>query len=131
MHAVDTTTHPNPIADLIPLLRMEGLAIGLAAITAYAALGEGWILFGALILAPDLAMAGYALGSRIGAIAYNAAHSYLGPVLLTGAGWLADWPMGLALAAIWTAHIGLDRAIGYGLKNRSGFKATHLTAPVS
>jgi hypothetical protein len=30
------------------------------------------------------------------------------------------------IGLIWTAHIGVDRAIGYGLKYRSGFKDTHL-----
>jgi len=32
----------------------------------------------------------------------------------------------LAVALIWTAHIGLDRAMGYGLKLPDGFKRTHL-----
>jgi hypothetical protein len=112
---------------LIPLLRLEGLAIGLAAVAAYAVSGAGWLPFALLILAPDLAIAGYAFGPRTGAIAYNAAHTYIGPVALGVAGWLAGWPMTVPLAAIWIAHIGLDRAIGYGLKHRSGFKTTHLS----
>jgi hypothetical protein len=29
-------------------------------------------------------------------------------------------------ALIWIAHIGLDRAVGYGLKYGSGFGHTHL-----
>jgi hypothetical protein len=32
-----------------------------------------------------------------------------------------DW-----LLLIWIAHIGLDRAIGYGLKYPTGFRDTHL-----
>ena len=32
----------------------------------------------------------------------------------------------LALALIWLTHIGVDRAVGYGLKYPSGFKDTHL-----
>lgn len=31
-----------------------------------------------------------------------------------------------ALALIWVAHIGFDRALGYGLKYASGFGDTHL-----
>jgi hypothetical protein len=115
------------IADLIPLLRLEGLAIGLAAVAAYEVSGAGWLSFALLILAPDLAMAGYAFGPRIGAIAYNAAHTYLGPVGLGVAGWFWGWPPAVPLAAIWIAHIGLDRAVGYGLKHRLGFKITHLS----
>jgi hypothetical protein len=30
------------------------------------------------------------------------------------------------LALIWLAHIGVDRALGYGLKYPDGFKDTHL-----
>jgi len=30
------------------------------------------------------------------------------------------------LALIWLTHIGVDRAVGYGLKYPSGFKETHL-----
>jgi hypothetical protein len=28
---------------------------------------------------------------------------------------------------VWTAHIGVDRAVGYGLKYPSGFGDTHLS----
>ena len=32
----------------------------------------------------------------------------------------------LSLALIWLAHIGFDRALGYGLKYAQGFGWTHL-----
>jgi hypothetical protein len=35
-------------------------------------------------------------------------------------------PLILSLAMIWLAHIGIDRALGYGLKYRTGFANTHL-----
>jgi hypothetical protein len=64
---------------------------------------------------------------KAGALAYNAAHTYLGPALLAGAGLIRpDIPLILALAAIWTAHIGFDRFAGYGLKYATGFRETHL-----
>jgi hypothetical protein len=69
---IDLNAQFRDLADpLIPLLRLEGLAIGLAAIGIYAMTGQGWLLFGMLILMPDLAMAGYLFGNRIGAICYN------------------------------------------------------------
>ena len=34
--------------------------------------------------------------------------------------------MAFGLAAIWTAHIGADRMLGYGLKLGSSFDQTHL-----
>ncbi|MEP3297071.1 MAG: DUF4260 domain-containing protein, partial [Pseudoruegeria sp.] len=109
------------------LLRLEGFAIGLAAISAYSTLEQSWTLFASLILAPDLAMLGYAFGARVGAISYNAMHSYIGPVAIGVIEWFAGWSETIALVTIWIAHIGLDRAIGFGLKHRSGFKSTHLS----
>ena len=32
----------------------------------------------------------------------------------------------LQLAAIWVAHVGFDRLLGYGLKSAAGFGFTHL-----
>jgi hypothetical protein len=39
------------------------------------------------------------------------------------------WPAGpalLSVAFIWLAHIGIDRALDYGLKYSTGFAFTHL-----
>jgi hypothetical protein len=35
-------------------------------------------------------------------------------------------PLVLSIAMIWLAHIGFDRALGYGLKYASGFGFTHM-----
>jgi hypothetical protein len=35
-------------------------------------------------------------------------------------------PLILSIAMIWLAHIGFDRALGYGLKYAGGFGFTHL-----
>jgi hypothetical protein len=35
-------------------------------------------------------------------------------------------PLTLSIAMIWLAHIGFDRALGYGLKYASGFGFTDL-----
>jgi hypothetical protein len=35
-------------------------------------------------------------------------------------------PLTLSIALIWLAHIGIDRALGYGLKYSAGFGFTHL-----
>lgn len=32
----------------------------------------------------------------------------------------------LEIALVWCAHIGVDRALGFGLKYREGFAHTHL-----
>ena len=110
------------------ILRAEGLAVLVASVWAYAALGSGWWLLAVLILAPDLSMLGYLGGARIGAALYNAAHTYVVPLALLALGQSGAVPLGTALGLIWAAHIGMDRVLGYGLKYPWGFKATHLSA---
>ncbi len=107
-------------------LRLEGLAVLAVAVAAYAQLGAGWGAFALLFLLPDLSLLAYLAGSRVGAMAYNAAHSYIGPAALLGAGFVGDLPAALAVGLIWSAHIGFDRALGYGLKYAGGFGETHL-----
>jgi len=107
------------------LLRLEGLAVLTVACASYAQTGASWILFAALFLAPDLTFLAYAGGKSVGAAVYNAAHTYALPLLLLIAGLLA-YPGITPYALIWIAHIGFDRALGYGLKYGSGFGHTHL-----
>jgi hypothetical protein len=105
-------------------LRLEGLAVLGLSILLYRYSGASWWRFALLLLTPDLTMAGYWLGSRYGSVLYNLAHSYAGPLLLAALTVMRpDW---LPYVLIWTAHIGMDRALGYGLKYPSGFGETHL-----
>ena len=117
-----------PAATGIPrlLLRLEGAALALVATALYWRLGESWLLFALLFLAPDLSFLAYLAGPRIGAIVYNAVHTTVGPFALALAGLLLPWELAIALSLIWLAHIGLDRALGYGLKYEAGFRFTHL-----
>src|SRR4051812_29049657 len=108
------------------LLRLEGLALLVAATTVYFHAGDGWVLFAALILAPDLAFAGYAGGPRAGAAFYNALHTAAPPIVLGLVGVLTGRNTATAIALIWLSHIGGDRLVGYGLKYPSAFKDTHL-----
>ena len=108
------------------LLRLEGLALFVLATLAFAYTGLSWWLYALLFLGPDLSFAAYKAGPKPGAIVYKALHSTLGPALLAGWGLTANEPLCLGLAAIWAAHIGFDRMLGYGLKYASGFHDTHL-----
>jgi hypothetical protein len=120
------------------LLRLEGLTLFAGMTLLYGVRGGSWWIFLVLFLAPDLSFAAYLAGPRWGAIVYNAAHSYLGPMALVVAGFGLAAPLLLSVAMIWLAHIGIDRALGYGLKYPAGFGFTHLgrigrdakTAPV-
>jgi Domain of unknown function (DUF4260) len=76
--------------------------------------------------APDLSFLAYLTNPRIGAIVYNAAHSYMAPVAMMTSGFALASPLWLSVAMIWMAHIGIDRALGYGLKYWAGFTFTHL-----
>jgi hypothetical protein len=108
------------------LLRLEGLVVFALALAGYAWLRASWPLFALLVLAPDLTMLGYLAGPRVGALAYDAAHTYVGPALLGAAALATGSVTGQAVALVWAAHLGADRALGFGLKYGSGFRDTHL-----
>ena len=108
------------------LLRLEGLVL-FAGMTALYALWAGpWWLYAVLFFAPDLSFMAYLAGPKIGAWAYNAMHSTVVPMALLTVGFGFAPPLVLSLALIWLAHIGFDRALGYGLKYSAGFGFTHL-----
>ncbi len=109
------------------LLRAEGLVIALFAAIAYFTLGGLWWLFLGLFLAPDLSMLGYLAGARYGSMAYNLAHTYLGPAAVGALGLWMGVDLAVLVGLIWTAHIGFDRVVGYGLKYETRFSDTHLS----
>ncbi len=107
-------------------LRLEGLAAFGAGLVLFGMSGGSWLLLVPLLLLPDISAVGYLRGPRAGAVTYNLAHSWApGFAALAFGIWLA-WPTMLALAAILIAHVGMDRAAGYGLKLSSSFQDTHL-----
>ena len=108
------------------LLRLEGLTLFAGMTVLYAVWGGSWWIYALLFLVPDLSFAAYLAGPRTGAMVYNAAHSYLAPMALMVAGFGTASPLLLSIAMIWLAHIGIDRALGYGLKYPAGFSFTHL-----
>src|SRR5260370_39813805 len=98
------------------LLRLEGLTLFAGMTVLYAVWEGSWLVYAILFLAPDLSFLGYLAGPRLGAIVYNAAHSYMAPVALMTAGFALASPLVLSIALICLAHLGIDRALGYGLK---------------
>lgn len=108
------------------LLRLEALFVLIAASAAYARLGASWWVFAILFLAPDLSMLGYLAGRKAGAAIYNVGHWYGLPFACIAWGVFGQAHQVLALGLIWAAHIGLDRALGYGLKYADGFGFSHL-----
>jgi Domain of unknown function (DUF4260) len=114
------------LGGLRTLLRLEGLTLFLGMTLLYAVWGGAWWIYLILFLVPDLSFAAYLAGPKVGAIIYNAAHSYMAPMTLMVTGLGIESPLTLSIAMIWLAHIGFDRALGYGLKYAKGFGYTHL-----
>jgi hypothetical protein len=108
------------------MLRLEGLALFTGMTLLYAVWGGSWWLYFILFLAPDLSFIAYLSGPRFGAMIYNAMHSYMAPMVLMVTGFGTASPLLLSIAIIWLAHIGIDRALGFGLKYSLGFGFTHL-----
>ena len=108
------------------LLRLEGLALFAAMTALYATWGGSWWVYALLFLVPDLSFLAYLSDAKFGALVYNATHSYMAPVALMTLGFALAAPLTLSIALIWLAHIGIDRALGYGLKYSAGFGFTHL-----
>jgi hypothetical protein len=108
------------------LLRLEGFVLCAISVALFFHLGGTTWHFLLLILAPDLTMAGYVMNVRVGAAVYNAGHTLALPVALGGAAVLTNRPELIPFILIWTAHIGMDRMLGYGLKFPTYFADTHL-----
>ena len=107
-------------------LRLEGAAAFLAGLALFGWLGAPWLLAIPLLLIPDLSAVGYLRGPRVGALTYNAVHNWAAGLALLGLGLAADvTPVAIA-GAILVAHVGMDRAAGYGLKFPTSFHDTHL-----
>jgi Domain of unknown function (DUF4260) len=108
------------------ILHLEGAAIFVAATAFYHAGHYAWWLFAVLFLAPDLFMLGYLIDVKCGAAVYNLVHTLTLPLLPMIAAFAFAAPHWLPYGLIWLAHIGIDRALGYGLKYPTFFKDTHL-----
>jgi hypothetical protein len=108
------------------LLHLEGLGVLAGAAWLYRDLGASWLLFALLFLAPDLFMVGYLGGTGVGAWVYNLGHTYVVPSALLVLAYYGGHPALFPIGLIWIAHIGFDRALGWGLKYGDSFKATHL-----
>jgi hypothetical protein len=126
MNGTTETATGTVTGGLRTLLRLEGLTLFIGMNLLYSIWGGSWWVYLFVFLAPDLSFIAYLANARTGAIIYNAAHSYMAPMSLMIAGFATDTPLVLSIAMIWLAHIGIDRALGFGLKYNAGFGFTHL-----
>jgi hypothetical protein len=127
-----TTTYPAtsqatvPAATVRGWLRLEGAAAFVAGLALYGWLGGPWLIVLPLLLLPDLSAVGYLRSPRLGAFTYNVVHNWALGLAVLGLGLATDIaPISIA-GAILIAHVGMDRAVGYGLKLSTSFHDTHL-----
>ena len=108
--------------------RVEGFVLFFGTTGLYfAAHGSLWKYL-LVMIAVDLSMLGYLAGPKLGAIIYNLGHIMLIPLLLIAAGLISyDYQWLATSGLIWLAHIGLDRALGLGLKYPDRFQHTSLS----
>lgn len=95
-------------------------------VTLYTASWGNWWWFAALILLPDISMFGYLVNKSLGAFCYNIAHSLVFPLLLITLAFVSGTYEAALVGYVWITHIGVDRALGFGLKYQDDFKHTHL-----
>lgn len=108
--------------------KIEGGLIFMSGLALFAHLdpGWGWGMAALLFFAPDLSFSAYLAGPKVGAFFYNLLHVYALGAALLAAGLILSCPIPAALGALWLAHSGFDRMLGYGLKSPAGFSFTHL-----
>ena len=115
-----------PTATVRGWLRIEGVAGFAAGLALYGWLGGPWLAVLPLLLLPDISAVGYLRGPRLGAFTYNIVHNWAFGLGVLGVG-LASGAVPISvLGAVCIAHVGMDRAVGYGLKLPSSFQDTHL-----
>ena len=110
-------------------LQLEGATLLVGSLVAFSTTHRSWWLVPLVLFLPDLFMAGYVGGKRIGAHVYNLAHTTTLPALMVGYGWWQNRPLLLALGLVWLGHIGMDRLLSFGLKYPDHFQHTHLSSP--
>ncbi|SDT30694.1 protein of unknown function [Pseudomonas asplenii] len=112
----------------VPWQRVEGGLLWVTGVLLFWQAGHDFTWWTALVIffMPDLSILGYALGPKVGAYCYNTLHLYGVGAALLAAGLIGAMPALAAVGALWLAHAGFDRMLGYGLKSPQGFTFTHL-----
>lgn len=108
-------------------LHLEGAAILITSLILYANQQFNWWAFALFLMTPDLAILLYPINPRLGSMAYNLVHTIIFPLTLAIFSVFNGSDLGLQIALIWLAHIGMDRAFGYGFKYSGEFKETHFS----
>jgi hypothetical protein len=107
-------------------IKTEELLQFLLGIYAFSTMDWNWWWFAIWLLVPDISIAAYALGPKIGAIIYNIFHHKGIAIVIGLLGWIGHYEYLLFAGIILFSHSAMDRLFGYGLKFSDHFKHTHL-----
>ena len=110
------------------LIKLEELGQFLFSIYLFLPLPYPWWFYPLFFFAPDLSMAGYIAGPRLGAITYNLIHHKAIALSLFVSGAFLHIPVISLFGVLTLGHSSLDRVLGYGLKYNDSFNHTHLGA---
>src|SRR5699024_1479873 len=83
------------------------------------------LLFFIFFLISEIFALYYLINKITGTILYNFFHTYVLPLILLIISILIASHIMIMIGLIWTAHIGMDRIFGYGLKYEESFHSTH------
>lgn len=108
------------------LVRLEYAGLFIFSMFLFSRLPYAWWWFPALLLAPDVSLAGYFINPRVGALVYNSVHHLaVGIAALLVKHYMHSTFVELA-GTILVAHSSLDRVFGFGFKYSDSFRHTHL-----
>lgn len=108
------------------LVKLEELGMFLLSVGMFSVTNFEWWWFPALLLVPDISMAGYLFGNRAGAILYNLFHHKATGIGVFIFGFMTGEVHFQLAGAVLFGHSSLDRIFGYGLKYFDSFTHTHL-----
>jgi hypothetical protein len=82
-----------------------------------------WLLFMCLFLVPDPSLLMYVRGpSPVASMIYNVVLTYTLPLVLGGLALRLRNASAGEISLIWMGHIGMDRVLGFGLKQGNGLQ---------
>ena len=124
-----TTTQPRAMTGRVAFAVLAALLLALIAAEAIKH-STGYWQIAAFGFGPDLALFyGAGRGLAHGQIhpravgLYNTVHRFWGPIALATLAALGVLSVGFLIGALtWAFHVALDRALGYGLRTRDGFR---------
>jgi hypothetical protein len=108
------------------IIKLEEMAMFGLSIYALSLFQMDWWWYLILLFGPDISMAGYFGGNKIGAASYNLFHHKGIAVSLFVIGLLMPDEWFQIFGIVLFGHSSMDRLFGYGLKTAEGFKYTHL-----